>query len=80
MTHASVAPGRRAATAEEALGGGLNDSHMPWSHSLTAALRPGRTVAGVQAKEAAVLDLLMIAMTVVFFALAFLFVKGLERV
>jgi hypothetical protein len=28
----------------------------------------------------AVLDLLMIAMTVVFFALAFLFVKGLERV
>jgi hypothetical protein len=31
-------------------------------------------------KEAAVLDLLMIAMTVVFFALAFLFVKGLERI
>jgi hypothetical protein len=31
-------------------------------------------------REAKMLDLLMIAMTVVFFALAFLFVKGLERV
>ncbi len=80
MVEASVARGGVGLGAHTGSNGGLNESHMPWSRSLTAALRPGRTVAGVHSKEVAVLDLLMIAMTAVFFALAFLFVKGLERV
>jgi hypothetical protein len=80
MVQASVALGQETFLGVAGRTAVPNESRMPCARSLTLALRPSRTVVGVRRKEVAVLDLLMIAMTVVFFALAFLFMKGLERV
>lgn len=79
IVDASVARGARHGRLLRGPLGPRNDSHMPWTRSLTEPLRVGRTVGDVD-QGGGVLDLLMMAMTVVFFALAFLFVKALDRV